>query len=590
MPESCLVPGGGLLAPAYACLLLLALLVAPAQPEALLARYDFEESFPFLHLALDSAGQQNLHGGCVGFEPTLDRAEPVGPGASGNYAFNATRRGIAQVFWTNASSLVPASQLSWAAWVQRPTSTAPAPEILVHFDDGIADTMMELRFVYTLVQVHITALEGVAGVQSATISAAWPTDAASDDEAAHDDGWHHLAVTANQGTVTLYLDGAPLASKTELALPRNCDRLLLGGRLDRNSGASSYVFPGLLDDVRIWDSALTNNDVQLLVADRGLAPGLFTEPPTQPWFGRIVFAPVDRDGGNLLLDRSGHQRHALLQPGALATADGLLYLTGQFAPTIWLPSPEDTYMRVSVRFLTSSNDASYVLSVDGAVRVAILLPTRGLVVTTTRNGATNTISGAEDRNLADGTWHQLELELQQIESNLNFLVSIDGEAIVSGSVEGTLAPDALVLGGCCPLEPLVYGFHGESADDYGDVLNRNDNAYVHAQTIDDGRVNNDGRANDNGRRANDNGRRANDDGQANDDGRANVNDRRVNDGGRANDDGRANVNDRRANDDGRANVNDRRVNDGGRANVNDRHTNNDGRADNDGDNKRARHV
>ena len=84
-----------------------------------------------------------------------------------------------------------------------------------------------------------------------------------------DDGWHHVAaVLENDGTpnlneVKLYVDGV------EEAVP--------GGGVAINTlysknvkigvyGSSAKYFKGLIDDVRIYDRALTEAEIQVLAA------------------------------------------------------------------------------------------------------------------------------------------------------------------------------------------------------------------------------------------------------------------------------------------------------------------------------------
>jgi hypothetical protein len=71
--------------------------------------------------------------------------------------------------------------------------------------------------------------------------------------------WHLIVATYSSGTLTLYVDGQP-DSSTGLALNTVGNRLVLGA--DTGGGAAFYL--GLADDVRIYNRALTTNEVNQL--------------------------------------------------------------------------------------------------------------------------------------------------------------------------------------------------------------------------------------------------------------------------------------------------------------------------------------
>jgi prepilin-type N-terminal cleavage/methylation domain-containing protein len=73
--------------------------------------------------------------------------------------------------------------------------------------------------------------------------------------------WHHVCATHNGTTASLYIDGALGASAAASAYPvgsDNSDHLYLGGRAGENEDS----FTGYIDDIRIYDRALSAAEIQ----------------------------------------------------------------------------------------------------------------------------------------------------------------------------------------------------------------------------------------------------------------------------------------------------------------------------------------
>jgi len=69
-------------------------------------------------------------------------------------------------------------------------------------------------------------------------------------------GWHHLCLVRSSGTITTYLDGSAVDTDSRTGnVNSNGNDLLIG----RNG--SSY-FNGLIDEVGIWNTALTSTQVE----------------------------------------------------------------------------------------------------------------------------------------------------------------------------------------------------------------------------------------------------------------------------------------------------------------------------------------
>ena len=79
--------------------------------------------------------------------------------------------------------------------------------------------------------------------------------------------WYHVAaVMTGTGSVMFYVNGryAQTATHTSGALPDADDDLLIGGMTEVGSASPSTFFAGLLDDVRVFNAALTESQIRAL--------------------------------------------------------------------------------------------------------------------------------------------------------------------------------------------------------------------------------------------------------------------------------------------------------------------------------------
>jgi len=74
-----------------------------------------------------------------------------------------------------------------------------------------------------------------------------------------DTEWHHFASTYNGSAGSWYLDGNYIDS--ESGAVATVDRMIIGARL-----SDSHYFPGIVDDVRVYNRELTLEDIKTLVA------------------------------------------------------------------------------------------------------------------------------------------------------------------------------------------------------------------------------------------------------------------------------------------------------------------------------------
>ncbi|MFC2124526.1 LamG-like jellyroll fold domain-containing protein [Bacteroidota bacterium] len=102
-----------------------------------------------------------------------------------------------------------------------------------------------------------------------------------------DNQWHHLTFVRDNAnnTVSFYVDAILRSSNTGgsgTLADKEADRRLTIGRKQRTSGQSESYFHGDIDDVRIYNRALTSNEVDLIFHETGWDPleqGLIADYP-----------------------------------------------------------------------------------------------------------------------------------------------------------------------------------------------------------------------------------------------------------------------------------------------------------------------
>jgi hypothetical protein len=134
---------------------------------------------------------------------------------------------------------------------------------------------MNTNMAYSATVMGLTGSSGSVGLQidlgtdgrlsaSASLSTALGTVAASSPASIMANTWHHVAVTITAANVlTLYINGVNIqtvSSGTVSLAACNIDRLVIGG----SPSYSSKGFNGYLQDVRLYNVALSDKDVQTL--------------------------------------------------------------------------------------------------------------------------------------------------------------------------------------------------------------------------------------------------------------------------------------------------------------------------------------
>lgn len=127
--------------------------------------------------------------------------------------------------------------------------------------------------------------------------------------------WHHVAVTydgsATAGGVQIYVDGTPETMYTRGSWNTLSGSILndLPLQISGREGAN-YAFDGLIDEVRIWDQALSAEDIPVL------ASGTCLSPPS----GMVSWWPGDGDASDIADGNDGTLHGATFAAGLVDQA------------------------------------------------------------------------------------------------------------------------------------------------------------------------------------------------------------------------------------------------------------------------------
>lgn len=81
-------------------------------------------------------------------------------------------------------------------------------------------------------------------------------------------GWHHVAVAIDDDHITtLYLDGTPVAENTVMTLTPSDLGVTSNNWLGRSQYEGDSLYAGSLDDFRIYDQALSEGEIQAVMAE-----------------------------------------------------------------------------------------------------------------------------------------------------------------------------------------------------------------------------------------------------------------------------------------------------------------------------------
>jgi hypothetical protein len=161
--------------------------------------------------------------------------------------------------------------ITLSAWVK----TSSAAEI--HIIDKSVCTGVALSGSFELLMYN--GLDGMAIYPSSGSPSYAEADGTS---YINDNTWHMITTTWDGVSIKAYTDGVFQASVAEsfTSLVSNASSVQVGGKC--NTGTSVYPFPGSLDDIRVYNRALSSTDIAALYANTSC-----TSPTAQA--GKIVY-------------------------------------------------------------------------------------------------------------------------------------------------------------------------------------------------------------------------------------------------------------------------------------------------------------
>lgn len=244
-----------------------ACLCPSTSPAALVAHYKFDETSGAGSAANQVSGSTP---GAVGSAVTTGVA-----GIAGNaYSFGgATATQADIVDMGNASffsAITTSGQFTFSTWIKTADATGNRNTVIFAGDATATNVYADL---------------GVAAAQAGAVGAASARNRPAGAPVAqqtgiystpvvapvNDNNWHHLAMTVDISTakLSIYVDGVLANTQTMTTSILPVFNNFEIGRLGRSAPVDPYQ--GLVDDVQVYDQALTLADIQYLHANPGLA-------------------------------------------------------------------------------------------------------------------------------------------------------------------------------------------------------------------------------------------------------------------------------------------------------------------------------
>ncbi len=127
--------------------------------------------------------------------------------------------------------------------------------------------------------------------------------------------WSHVAVTLSGNTGTLYVNGQPAGTNTNLTLTPAELGATSQNWIGRSQFGGDPFLAGTVDDFQVYDRALSAADIAALAGG-------------QPGAGDVASYKFDEDSGETALDSSGNGRNATI------------ISAGNFSTPLWQPLPD----------------------------------------------------------------------------------------------------------------------------------------------------------------------------------------------------------------------------------------------------------
>ncbi|MBC8645369.1 LamG domain-containing protein [Flavobacterium lindanitolerans] len=137
--------------------------------------------------------------------------------------------------------------------------------------------------------------------------------------------WHYVAVAFNSGTASLYIDGVLDATATGQPTPVSNTANFSIGAMWSNKSAISSVFSGDIDEIRIWNSALTAAQIRYIMNQEiekngtntygKVIPNTITKNDIAsiPWNNLQAYYDLNTFYGTSIKDKSDNNRWARIK-------------------------------------------------------------------------------------------------------------------------------------------------------------------------------------------------------------------------------------------------------------------------------------
>jgi len=253
----------------------------------LVAYYDFEDDL------VDSSGNNN-HGTAGGDGMSFLTSTPTALLNSTECADFDGNGYVSLPYLGLYSSLAATNGLTISLWIKSATSSATSWFLGEGYTD---DDLPGYLFGHAVNYARPTALIRTLGGSS-------PLNKKTATAALYDGSWHHWVWTDKNGTANMYIDGVPVAadsgtwSYTHSSIP--FDTTTIGAWIRDAAETRTYPLVGQIDDVSIWNTVLSTNDISQLYT--GTSP---KDLNSLGGMSNIVFSTVQPYAGQMAVYRAG---------------------------------------------------------------------------------------------------------------------------------------------------------------------------------------------------------------------------------------------------------------------------------------------